>query len=103
MATALITVHCKLFQMMPYIIKLNVRKFHQPTATRFSTSGKTLWGGGTTPRSLNRVKNISLDTVIPWMQLAPSNITGNGCYFVSYRRSNFNFFIQCCSIAVNFL
>ena len=46
MATALITVHCKLFQMMPYIIKLNVRKLHQHTAARFSTSGKTLWGGG---------------------------------------------------------
>ena len=49
MATALITVHCKLFQMMPYIIKLNVRKFHQPTVTRFSTSGKTWWGGGHNP------------------------------------------------------
>ena len=29
---------CKLFQMMPYIIILKVRKFHQPTANRFSTA-----------------------------------------------------------------
>ena len=39
-ATALITVDCKLFQMMPYIVILTVRKFHQPTAKRFSTAKK---------------------------------------------------------------
>ena len=31
MATTLITVHCKLFQIMPYVVILEVRKFHQPT------------------------------------------------------------------------
>ena len=32
--------HCKLFQTMPYIIILKVRKFHQPIANRFSTARK---------------------------------------------------------------
>ena len=46
MATTLITVHYKLFQMMPYIIILKARKFHQPTANRFSTvKEKTCRGG----------------------------------------------------------
>ena len=40
MATTLITVDCKLFQMMPYIIILKARKFHQPTANRFSTTAR---------------------------------------------------------------
>ena len=31
-------VDCKLFLMMPYVIILKVRKFHQPTANRFSTA-----------------------------------------------------------------
>ena len=31
---------CKVFQMMPYIIILEVRKFRQPTANRFSTAGQ---------------------------------------------------------------
>ena len=56
MATALITVHCKLFKMMPYINKLKVRKFHQPTANRFSTAGKKPVGGHIVPLSLNRIK-----------------------------------------------
>ena len=38
MATTWVTVDCKLFQMMPYIIILEVRKFHQPTADRFNTA-----------------------------------------------------------------
>ena len=46
MATTLITVDCKLFQMMPYIIILKVRKFHQTTANRFSTARKKPVGGG---------------------------------------------------------
>ena len=45
MATALFTVYCKLFHMMPYIIILKVRKFHQPTASRFSTARKKPVGG----------------------------------------------------------
>ena len=57
MATALIIIHCKLFQMMPYIIILKVRKFHQPTANRFSTERKEPAGGAQfAPPSLNRVK-----------------------------------------------
>ena len=46
MATTLFTVYCKLFHMMPYIIILKVRKFHQPTASRFSTARKKPVGGG---------------------------------------------------------
>ena len=38
MATTLLTVDCKLFQMMPYIIILIVRKFDKCTASRFSTA-----------------------------------------------------------------
>ena len=45
MATRLFTVYCKLFHMMPYIIILKVRKFHQPTASRFSTEWKKPVGG----------------------------------------------------------
>ena len=57
MAIELITIHCKLFQMMPYIIILKVRKFHQPTASRFSTAReKHAGGGGHNPPSLNKVK-----------------------------------------------
>ena len=36
--------------MMPYIIILKVRKFHQPTANRFSTAKKKPMG------AMNRVK-----------------------------------------------
>ena len=47
MAATLITVACKLFQMMPYIIILKVKKFHQPTANCFSTAKKKpVWEGG---------------------------------------------------------
>ena len=46
MATTLITVDCKLFQMMANIIVLKVRKFHQPTANQFSTARKKPVGGG---------------------------------------------------------
>ena len=45
--------------MMPCIIILKVRKFHQSTGNRFGTAGKNLCvgGGGTMPLpSLNRVK-----------------------------------------------
>ena len=57
MATTLFTVYCKLFHMMPYIIILKVRKFHQPTASRFSTARKKPVGRGhIVPPSLNRVK-----------------------------------------------
>ena len=38
MAITLITLDCKLFQMMPYIIILKVRKFHQPTANCLRTT-----------------------------------------------------------------
>ena len=58
MATTLITVNCKLFQMMPNIIILKVRKSHQPTANRFSTTRKKPVGGHNP--SLNRVKDVSL-------------------------------------------
>ena len=61
MAITLITVHCKLLQMMPYIIILKVIKFHQPTANRFRTAwekpvGGTFVGGHNVPPNLNRVK-----------------------------------------------
>ena len=57
MATTLFTVYCKLFHMMTYIIILKVRKFHQPTASRFSTARKKPVGGTLPPPpSLNRVK-----------------------------------------------
>ena len=49
METTLITVHCKLFQIMPYVIILEVRKFHQPT-TVLSKQGNN---------HLNRVKSLS--------------------------------------------
>ena len=59
MATTLFTVYCKLFHMMPYIIILKVRKFHHPTASRFSTAKKKPVGGHIVPPppSLNRVKS----------------------------------------------
>ena len=58
MATTLITVDCKLFQMMPFIIILKVRKFHQPIPNRFSTAReKPVEGGGAEySMCLNRVK-----------------------------------------------
>ena len=57
MATTLIIVDCKLFQMMRYISILKVRKFHQPTANRFSTAKKKPVGGHNVlpPRGLNMV------------------------------------------------
>ena len=59
MVTILFTVYCKLFHMMPYIIILKVRKFHQTTASRFSTARKKPVGGAhCAPPSLNRVKLI---------------------------------------------
>ena len=36
----------------------------------------------------------------PGCRLASSKVTGNGCYFASYRQRNFNFFILCRSVAV---
>ena len=42
MATTLITVDCKPFQIMPYIVIPKVRRFHQPTANCFSTVKKKL-------------------------------------------------------------
>ena len=59
MATTLFTVYCKLFHMMPYIIILKVRKFHQPTESRFSTARKKPVGGRgyIVPPSLNRVNS----------------------------------------------
>ena len=36
----------------------------------------------------------------PGYKLASSNVTGNGCYFESYRRSDINFFIRCRFVAV---
>ena len=57
MATTLITVHCKLFQMMPYIIILKVRKFHRPTTDPSSTARKKPVGeGGGGAQCLNRVQ-----------------------------------------------
>ena len=64
MATTLITVDCKLFQMMLYIIILKVITFHQPTANRFK---KKLGGGGSGDNvipSLSRVKLPILDARI---------------------------------------
>ena len=46
MATTYVTVNCKLFQMMLYIVILKVRKFDQPTANRFSTARQKPAGGG---------------------------------------------------------
>ena len=40
MATTLVTVHCKLFQMMPYVIILEVKKFHEPNANSFNSCNK---------------------------------------------------------------
>ena len=58
MATTLFTVYCKLFHMMPYIIILKIRNFHQPTASCFSTARKKpVGGGGGGGSSLNRVNN----------------------------------------------
>ena len=59
MVTILFTVYCKLFHMMPYIIILKVRKFHQTTASRLSTARKKPVGGGhiVPPPSLNRVNH----------------------------------------------
>ena len=62
MATTLITVDCKLFQMMPYIIILKVGKFHQLTANRFSTARKKPVGGQCAPPGLNRVKRAQMLT-----------------------------------------
>ena len=45
MATPYVTVNSKLFQMMPYIIILRVRKFHQPTANCFGTARQKPVGG----------------------------------------------------------
>ena len=56
MATTLTTVDCKLFQMMPYVIILKVRKFHQPTADRFSTTRQKHVERGHNVPILNRVK-----------------------------------------------
>ena len=55
MGTTLLTVDCKLFQMMPYIIILKVRKFHWRTASRFSTARKKPVGDALPP-SLNNVE-----------------------------------------------
>ena len=46
MATTEVTVDCKIFQMMPYLIIPKVRTFHQPTANCFSTARQKPAGGG---------------------------------------------------------
>ena len=57
MATPYITIDCKLFQMMPFIILVKVGKFHEPTANRFSTARQKPVGGTRCPLpSLIRVK-----------------------------------------------
>ena len=59
MATTQVTVDCKLFQIMTYIIILKVRKFHQPTANRFITARqKPVGGKGTTGLKKLLVPNI---------------------------------------------
>ena len=46
---------------MPYIIILKIRKFHQPTANRFSAAmQKPVGGGGSVSPSLHRVKHLCL-------------------------------------------
>ena len=45
MATTLVTLDCKVFQMMPYIIVPKVRTFHQPSASCFSTARHKPVGG----------------------------------------------------------
>ena len=60
MATTLITMDCKPFQMMPYIIILKVRKFHEPTANRFSTARKKTWGGNV-PHNAHNVQSLNTE------------------------------------------
>ena len=50
--------------MMPYIVILKIRKFHQSTINRFGTAGKKPVGGGAhcAPPSLNRVKTKELQS-----------------------------------------
>ena len=54
--------------MMPYIIILKVRKFHQPTPNRFSTARKKpVEGPVCNPPSLHRVKSLEVkcaDTLV---------------------------------------
>ena len=72
MVTILFTVYCKLFHMMPYIIILKVRKFHQTTASRFSTARKKPVGGAhcAPPPSLNRVKDFPVFFGVLFMNIA---------------------------------
>ena len=84
MATTLFTVYCKLFRMMPYIIILKVRKFHQPTASRLSTArNKPVGEGGALHDviSLNRVKafNIPLANVLEVTGLCGLTYEINNC------------------------
>ena len=76
MAT-LFTCYCKLFHMMPHIIILKVRNFHQPTASRFSTARKkpVRGGGHIVPPSLNRVK---LGPTVLALKLGKGRVLGGG-------------------------
>ena len=75
-ATTLITVHCKLFQMMPYIIKVKVRKFRQPAASCFSTAREKPLGGHNVPPILSKVKIMS-DTQKQTVPPSPFKLPGN--------------------------
>ena len=46
MAITLTAVDCKLFQVIPYITILNVRKFHQPNAKHGKEKPRGGGGGG---------------------------------------------------------
>ena len=46
MATPLVTIDWKLFQMMPYIILLHVRKIYYPTTSHLWHSKAKTYGGG---------------------------------------------------------
>ena len=91
MATALITVDCKLFQMMPYLNILKVRKFHQPSENPFNTAReKPVGGGAMCPPSLNRVNNrVAMETIEITYILGAPYIDSNILYTVrkTYRIS----------------
>ena len=52
---------CKLFQMMPYIIILKVRKFHQPTANRFSAARQKPVREGARLNRVNEYKELTIN------------------------------------------
>ena len=57
MATPLVIVNIKLFQMMPYILEF--MKFHWPTTSRFHTARQKRERLGEGAQCLNRVKSDS--------------------------------------------